>query len=349
MSGDTDKKQCNVGGQAVIEGVMMRSPRSFAVVCRRPGGEIVMREERWVSIWDKMKFLRWPFMRGGVVLLEALRNGMSALTFSAKQQEEALADEEGADEEGDDGEAAAEAPAESSSTRDAVNFTGVMVLSIAMALGLFVALPHLLTWLLGLKTDTFAFHIVDGMFKVTILVAYIGGIGLMKDIRRVYMYHGAEHKAIYAHEKGLELTVENTRVQSRFHPRCGTSFLVMVILVSIFLFAVLLRHQLSEVTIIDHLLKILIKIPLMFPVAGLSYEGIKLSGKFRDNPVVKVLVVPGMLLQRLTTREPTDDQLEVSILALRKTLWREEAQEEVEDGGVKVYASYAEAAGSVEG
>ena len=343
---------CNVGGQAVIEGVMMRSPRSFAVVCRRPGGEIVMREERWHSIWDRMKLLRWPFFRGGVVLLEALVNGMSALSFSARQQEEhQVAPAALATDTGDERSATAPDSADSADSADsggkatsAASFTGVIVLSIAMAMGLFVALPHLLTWLIGLKTDSFAFHLVDGGIKVTILVAYIGGIGLMKEIRRVYMYHGAEHKSIYAYEKDLELNVENSRVQSRFHPRCGTSFLVMVILVSVFLFAVLLRHPLSSSTLVDHLLKILIKIPLMFPVAGLSYEGIKLSGKYRDNSVVGVLVTPGLWLQRLTTREPTDDQLEIAILALRKTLWREQVAEDVaQHGGVQVYASYSEA------
>jgi len=323
---------------------MMRSPRSFAVVCRRPGGEIVVREERWHSVWERLRFLRWPFLRGGVVLLEALVNGMSALSFSAQQQEDAekveAANEDSPVEDG----ARAQQKA-----KQAASFTGVIVLSIALALGLFVALPHVLTWLIGFGTDTFAFHLVDGAIKVAILVGYIGGIGLMKDIRRVYMYHGAEHKSIYAHEKGLPLTVENTRPQSRFHPRCGTSFLVMVILTSVFLFAVLLRQPISSSAIVDHLVKILIKIPLMFPVAGLSYEGIKLSGKYQANPVVRVLVAPGLWLQRLTTREPTDDQLEVAILALRKTLWREQAAEEVEDSGVQVYRSYAEALPAVEG
>jgi len=340
---------CNVGGQAVIEGVMMRSPRSFAVVCRRPGGEIVIREERWHSIWDRLKFLRWPFLRGGVVLLEALVNGMGALSFSAQQQEQRDKNK-GNEDRGDEDNENKKQNAGGGSARAAASFTGVLVLSIAMAMGLFVALPHLLTWLLGFDPNSFAFHLVDGGIKVTILVAYIGGIGLMQEIGRVYMYHGAEHKSIYAYEKGLELTVDNARQQSRFHPRCGTSFLVMVILVSVFLFAVLLRHPLSSSTLVDHLLKILVKIPLMFPVAGLSYEGIKLSGKFRDNPVVRVLVTPGLWLQRLTTREPTDDQLEVALLALRKTLWRENAAEDLDaDSGVKVYASYSEALPAVEG
>jgi uncharacterized protein YqhQ len=290
-----------------------------------------------------MKFLRWPFFRGGVVLLESLMNGLSALTFSAQQQELAE-DEEGAAGPGTGG----GADAGSGAGLNPAAMTGMVTVSIGLALALFVGLPHLLTWLMGLDTDSVAFHLVDGLLKVVILVGYIGLIGLNNDIRRVFMYHGAEHKTIWAHEKGLALTLENVREQSRFHPRCGTSFLVVVILVSVFLFAVLLQFPLSEVAVVDHLLKILIKVPLMFPVAGLAYEGIKLSGKYRDNGLVKLLIAPGLWLQRLTTREPGDDQLEIGILSLRKTLWREQIAEELQDSGVQVFASFAEAVPATE-
>jgi len=178
---------------------------------------------------------------------------------------------------------------------------------------------------------------------VLILVGYIAAIGTNKEIARVFMYHGAEHKTIWAYEKDRELTVENVREESRFHPRCGTSFLVLVILVSVFLFAVLLQYPLSEYKIVDHLLKILIKIPLMFPVAGLAYEGIKLSGKHRDAALVKAIISPGLWLQRLTTREPDDDQLEIAILSLRKTLWREGAALDSDKRGVEVFEDFAAA------
>lgn len=322
----------------------MRSPNAFVVVCRRPGGDIVVREQRWHSLTNRLKFLKWPFFRGGVVLLESLLNGMSALSFSAQQQEEA--EGEGKDSEGSgSGSPQALTPAA---------MTGMVALSVVMALALFVGLPHFLTWLVGFSTDTLAFHLVDGLFKVIILVGYIAVIGLNKDIKRVFMYHGAEHKAIWAYEKGLELTVDNVRAQSRFHPRCGTSFLVLVILVSVFLFALLLQFPLSEITIVDHLLKVLIKVPLMFPVAGLAYEGIKLSGKLRGNRLVALLIAPGLWLQRLTTREPDDGQLEIGVLSLRRTLAREQQAagpgplpESVPE--VEVYASFTEAMPALEG
>lgn len=320
---------CTVGGQAVIEGVMMRSPRSFAVACRRSTGEIVLREERWRSLAERHRFLRWPFLRGAVVLLESLMNGMSALTFSASQQEVAGAEDD--------------KPAEDRGSATPASFTGVMIASLLAALLIFKGLPHLTTWLLGLSTASIKFHLVDGALKVLLLTGYIGGIGLMKDVRRVFMYHGAEHKSIWAFEKGLDLTVENARSQSRFHPRCGTSFLVVVILVSIFLFALVLRHPIFASTLADNLIKIIIKVPLMLPIAGISYEGIKLSARFRGHPLVRVLVAPGMWLQRLTTREPTDDQLEVALLALKKAVWREQVAGEQAQGGVEIFATYADA------
>jgi uncharacterized protein YqhQ len=241
------------------------------------------------------------------------------------------------------------APALPEEKPSAATYTGMILLSVLFALGLFVGLPHLLTWLLGFETNTLAFHLVDGLFKVVILVAYIGVIGLVPEIKRVFMYHGAEHKTIWAYERGLELTVENARAQSRFHPRCGTSFLVLVILVSVFLFAVLLRYPLSTTPLVDHLLKILIKVPLMFPVAGLAYEGIKLSGRYRGHSLVKVLVAPGLVLQNLTTREPDDSQVEVAILALRKTLWRERVSEEIPGAReTRIFANFSEAAPAIE-
>ncbi len=323
----------DVGGQAVIEGVMMRSARSFAVVCRRPNGEIVVKEDAWQPVWSRLRFLKWPFLRGGVALLEAMVNGIAALSFSANQQVLGEAEAEA-------NTAAAKASGASTSTTPAQAGNAkpaappaelskaavvlMVITSIAMGMALFVGAPHLITWLLGFDSSSVAFHAVDGAIKMVILLGYLGLIGLMPDVRRVFQYHGAEHKAIYTYEQGLPLTVDNARAQTRFHPRCGTSFLLIVITTSIILFALVLRFQISDRKVIDNLAKIAIKIPLMFPVAGIAYEAIKLSGRFaQKNLLVRMLTAPGLLLQNLTTREPTDDQLEIALVSIRKTLWRE--------------------------
>jgi uncharacterized protein YqhQ len=353
-----DKKPA-VGGQAVIEGVMMRSPKSLAVVCRRPNGSIVVKEDEWRPIWSKLNFLRLPLLRGGVVLLESLVNGMSALTFSANQQMvEAPAPDVGED---------AEAPAKKGSTKTGLPtrslgarsadqpeemsnlaMYGTVAISLVFGLALFVGAPHLAAWglgsVLGFDATSVTFHAVDGVIKLAILIAYMAAISLLEDVRRVFQYHGAEHKAIFTYEAGLPLTIEHARKQTRFHPRCGTSFLLIVIMVSVVLFSALLSFPIAESAALDHLLKILIKIPLMFPVAGLAYEFIKLAGKHCDTSrLARGLSMPGMWLQRITTKEPDDSQLEIALISIRKTLWRE-AQGELpskQEGGLgyEVFAS----------
>lgn len=310
----------DVGGQAVIEGVMMRSPRSFTVVCRRPDGTIVIKEQEWQPLWAGAKVLRWPFLRGAVVLLESLWNGLSALAFSADQQ---LAEQDAHGKPRSLGAASA-----GGRERTSWSTYGMVAVSLVFGLALFVGVPHLAAWglgeLFGFGASSVVFHLVDGAVKLSLLIGYMAAISLMDDVRRVFMYHGAEHKAIFTYEKGLPLTVDNARAQSRFHPRCGTSFLLIVIGVSIVLFSAVLQFPLSSHVAADHALKILIKLPLMFPVAGLSYELIKLSGRKCDTSrVARALAAPGMWLQKITTREPTDDQLEIALLSIRKTLWRE--------------------------
>jgi uncharacterized protein YqhQ len=336
----------DVGGQAVIEGVMMRSPSCFVVACRTGDGHIVIRDERWRSVWEKVKFLRWPFLRGGVVLWETLQNGLSALTFSANLRMEELERQEGAVGSPDESSpskgaiGAEESPPlrdvtplaprpgerpRASAELGAVGVARLVISAVVLVLVIFVVLPHLLTSLCGFRPETVRFHLVDGLIKLAILVAYVGGIALLPDIRRVYQYHGAEHKAIATYEANEELTVGHARAHSRFHPRCGTSFLLIVILTSVLLFALALHRPLATSTPLDHLLKVVIKIPLMLPVAGIAYELIKLAGRRRDNPVVRFLIAPGLWLQRLTTREPTDDQIEVALTAVGRTVAMEEA------------------------
>lgn len=318
---------------------MMRSPNSLAVVCRSATGEIVIKEQAWRSIWERLKFLRWPFLRGAVVLVESLVNGMSALSFSAKIQMAGEAAEGEAD--GD-----TRKPLDLTEAEEkAPSMWGVILFSTLLAAGLFIGLPHALTALMGFSSASVGFHLVDGLIKATIFVGYIAAIGLMEDIKRVFMYHGAEHKAIFAYESGEGMTLENARKQTRFHPRCGTSFLFIVILISIVLFAVTLRFTVADNTLLDHLAKVFIKIPLLFPVAGVSYEVLKLSARFRGNFLVRALIAPGLWLQRITTREPTDDQLEVAMLAIEKTLWREQMdpEQDAPERDVEVFPSYDKA------
>jgi uncharacterized protein YqhQ len=377
-------KRPDVGGQAVIEGVMMRSPASFTVVCRRPDGSIVIKEEAWRPVWSGMRFLRWPLLRGAVVLLESLLNGISALTFSASQQmtaEERAAGKKpgqkkkkkaaGPTAAGTElaegaaaaakvvagaplrslGARAADQPADGEPGASTLATWGMVAMSLTFGIALFVGAPHLAAWGLGaffgFDSATVTFHLVDGGIKLALLVGYMAAISLLPDVRRVFQYHGAEHKAIFTYERGLPLTVDNARAQTRFHPRCGTSFLLIVIGVSVVLFSALLTYRLSDRAVVDHLLKIAIKVPLMFPVAGLAYELIKLAGKkCETSRMARMLSAPGMLLQKITTREPDDQQLEIALISIRKTLWRERMDRDgtalpIGARGVEVYADAA--------
>jgi uncharacterized protein YqhQ len=341
----------DVGGQAVIEGVMMRSPRSFAVVCRRPDSSIAIKEEAWRPVWSKLRFLRLPLLRGAVVLLESLVNGMSALTFSANQQMDEPAENAGrlaaaGNDRATGDRATADRDGNRSGSSDLATW-GMVAVSLAFGLALFVGGPHLAAWglgvLFGFDASTFVFHAVDGAIKMALLVGYMACISLLPDVRRVFQYHGAEHKAIYTHELGLPLTVESARRQTRFHPRCGTSFLLIVVMVSVVLFSGLLTYQLSSTPLIDHLLKIAIKIPLMFPIAGIAYEVIKLAGRnWQRSRLARAVSQPGLWLQKITTREPDDAQLEIALISIRKTLWRERQTEGAARPGqpeIEVYRS----------
>ena len=334
-------RRADVGGQAVIEGVMMRSPSSFTVVCRRPDGSVVIKEEAWRPLWSGIRFLRWPFLRGAVVLLESLVNGISALTFSANQQ--IVEEQPEKPKLRSLGARAADDPGDSSHLAT----WGMVAISVVFGLALFVGAPHLAAWglgsVFGFDTSSFVFHAVDGVIKLALLVGYMATISLLPDVRRVFQYHGAEHKAIFTYERGLPLTVDNARAQSRFHPRCGTSFLLIVIMVSVVLFSAALTWRIADSAILDHLLKIGIKVPLMFPVAGLAYELIKLSGRRCDTSrLARAMSAPGMWLQKITTREPDDGQLEIALLSIRKTLWREQMGADappIGARGIEVYPS----------
>lgn len=312
-----------IGGQAVIEGVMMRSPRSFAVAVRRPDGSIVVREEAWLSFSERLRFLKWPLLRGANMLLESMVNGLSALNFSAQQAMPEKEQPKGEDKpEKDD--------------REGLSLWLTLALSLVFAMALFKGVPHLATWGIGelfgrgaesaLPVTSGWFHLVDGLIRLAVFVGYIGLISRLPDVKRLFMYHGAEHKSVHAFEKRRPLEVAHAREESTAHPRCGTSLILLVIAVSVFVFAAAIPFlpTVSESSLVQALFALGIKIPLLLPIAGLAYEAQRLAAKRPDHPVVKALIAPGMLLQRLTTREPGDPELEVALAALRKAWWREQ-------------------------
>jgi uncharacterized protein YqhQ len=291
-----------VGGQAVIEGVMMRAGKRLALAVRRPEGDIHMESSPWFSL-TRIPLLRKPLLRGFPVLLETLVNGIKALNLSAKL---ALDEEK-------DGEL------------KPWHVALTVTLAVGMAVGLFVVLPHLFSAgmnALGYGGDarSMSFHAWDGLFKLALFVGYIYAISLLPDIRRVFQYHGAEHKVIWTYERGGELTPDGAQPMSRLHPRCGTAFLLFVLAVSIVLFTALVPLVLDlwapEGTVLRHAYILAVKILLLVPISNVAYEMIKLAGKFRSGIIPKLLTGPGLLLQMLTTKEPDASQLEVAIAAL---------------------------------
>lgn len=289
----------NIGGQAVIEGVMMRAPRSMAIAVRRPSGEIVVKRDMVVPLSERFPVVKLPIVRGAVALFSSLITGIKALNFSAN---EAMAEEEG---EGKKEELSSWAMA------------GTMAIAFGFGILLFFILPlyatKLLTQFAIISDNNIVFNLVDGVIRVAVFLLYIWSISRMKDIQRVFQYHGAEHKSIFAFEAGDELTVANVRGYSRLHPRCGTSFLLIVMLVSIVIFSLIPKLW-------PFYMKAGARVILLPLIAGVSYEFLKWSARNDHSPLVKLIIAPGLALQRLTTREPDDSQLEVAIRSMQEAL-----------------------------
>lgn len=289
-----------IGGQAVLEGVMMRAPRAVAIAVRRPTGEITVKREQMPPLSERFPIVKLPILRGAVALFTSLLLGIKALNFSAN---EAMVEE--LDEKGE--------PKKEELTSWAL--AGTMVVAFGFGIGLFFFFPLYLTKLLVpvIGDGNLVFNLVDGVIRVIIFLLYIWGIARMKDIQRVFQYHGAEHKTIFAFENAEELSIENVKKHSRLHPRCGTSFLLIVMLVSIAVFSLIPKAW-------PFLYKALSRVVLLPLIAGISYEFLKWSAKNDKHPLVKLMVAPGLALQRLTTREPDDEQLEVAIRSVKEAL-----------------------------
>ena len=295
-------KSSNIGGQAVLEGIMMKNGDAYAVAVRKPDGEIeVKKEYADTKRFDKAKKI--PFVRGVFQFIDSLVLGMKTLTYSASFFE----DEETT--------AMSEEEAKKQEKKDSIFMTITMFVSVLLAVGIFVVLPTLFAGWIGkfAKSDVLEV-ILEGLMRIAIFVGYITLVSLMKDIRRTFMYHGAEHKCINCIETGKDLTIEGVRASSKEHKRCGTSFLFYVMFVSIILF--------SFLNFESQVIKVVVRIALVPVIAGISYEIIKLAGN-SDNFIVNLVSKPGLWLQKLTTKEPEDDMIEVAIQAVEKVFdWK---------------------------
>jgi len=285
-----------VGGQALIEGVMMRSPSYMAMAVRTPDGRIVVRKKIFNSIMKKLPFLNIPVLRGGIHLIESMGLGIDALMFSADQ----ATSEDRID-------------TQKTSLKDTLMMWGTVVVSFAMSLGLFFYVPILLTDLVvGEGAGSLVWNVVDGIIRVAMFILYLLAVSKLPDMARVFEYHGAEHKSIHAFENGKSLDADGARPFTTLHPRCGTSFLFFVMLISILVFALVGRPE----DILDRLQRIAF-VPV---IGGLAYEAIKLSGKYAKLWFLKPVILPGLLLQKITTSEPDDEQLTEGMAALRAVL-----------------------------
>jgi len=285
-----------IGGQAVLEGVMMRSLTGYSVAVRQPNGEVAIKKDKLVSVTAKYPFLKFPVLRGSVVLIQSLILGMRALNYSASVATENEAGEQ-----------------EMSNWAMA----STMIVALAMGVGVFILAPlgitNLIRHFFAPHMGNIAYNAIDGLLRAIFFFVYILSISFMDEIKRVFQYHGAEHKTVYTFEANEELTVENARTKSTLHPRCGTSFLMFVMAISILVFSLV-------PSTVPFAVKFLARVVLIPLIAGLAYEVIRFSARHLSNPVCRLLTRPGMLLQKITTKEPDDLQLAVAITALKEAL-----------------------------
>lgn len=301
-------KSSNIGGQAVLEGVMMKNGDQYAVAVRKPDGEIALQKEVYDGIVKWKKLTKIPFVRGIFSFVDSLVLGMKTLSYSAsffeEEEEEELTEKEAAKKE----------------KQENLIMGITMACSVVIAVAIFMVLPYLLSNLLKpFMPGRFARTVIEGIVRIVLFIVYILLISKMKDIQRVFMYHGAEHKCINCIEHGMDLTVENVRKSSKQHKRCGTSFLFFVLFVSIIVC--------FFITTESPVLRVLLRIALLPVIAGISYEIIRLAGN-TEHPVVELLSKPGLALQNLTTKEPDDDMIEVAICSVEAVFdWKKYQKE----------------------
>jgi uncharacterized protein YqhQ len=322
-------EQITYGGQAVIEGVMMRGPRFFAVACRKADGTILVQREEVPAFFTRYKWARWPFLRGVFALADSLVLGMKSLLFSANL---AMAEQKKNQQPPPDPlTTALLAPlhlmlaAEADGPISSIAVTGSAIVGMVIGIGVFMLLPSLVAgWFTPIVGETIWRSVIEGVIRVFLVLGYIASIGQMKDVQRLFRYHGAEHKAINAFEANGRVDVNNAVAASRIHPRCGTNFVLTVLLVKALIFTIIPWQS-------NILLRLGSRLALLPVVGSLAYEVIRLAGKYRNFAPLQWLVAPGLATQYLTTREPDVDQVEVAVASLEGvmlsegTLGREEA------------------------
>ncbi len=310
-------KNSGIGGQAIMEGVMMKNKEKYAMSVRLSDGSIVTEVKEYRSITEKHKWLGIPFIRGSVNFVESMIVGMRSLTWSADFFDDET-DEKQKKDKGD--------VKENEGFLTGWVLFGTVALSLLLALGLFMFLPQLISEgvcsLLSLKVGGRLCVAIEGLLRLVIFILYVYLISFMNDIKRTYMYHGAEHKSINCLEHGLDLTVENVRKSSKEHKRCGTSFMIIVLVIAVFV-TMLIPPVTAFNPVVNFLLRFAIRIALLPVIAGIAYEFLRLAGR-SDNPIINVLSRPGMWMQAMTTKEPDDSMIEVAIASVEAVFdWRD--------------------------
>ena len=305
-------KSSNIGGQAVLEGIMMKNGPKYAVAVRKPDGEIEVKVDEYKSVIKWEKLTKIPFIRGAFNFVDSLVLGMKTLTYSAslweEETEELITIEE----------------AEKQKKKEDLIMGITMVVSVVLAMGLFMVLPYFISDLFaGIITSRFLRTVLESVVRISLFILYILGVSRIKDIQRTFMYHGAEHKCINCIENGMELNLENVKKSSKQHKRCGTSFLFFVMVVSVIVC--------FFITVDSKILRIVLRLALLPVIAGISYEIIKLAGN-SSHPLVELLSKPGLAMQNLTTKEPEDDMIEVAIKAVEEVFdWKTYLKENFEE------------------
>lgn len=307
-------KYSGIGGQAVMEGVMMKNKENYAVAVRTPDKSIVVETGQYLGIIKNKRLRNLPLVRGVVSFIESLILGMKTLSFSASffDEEDGVGKELTPEE--------AEQKQKREKKEDSALMGGTVLISVVLAVGIFMILPYYLSLLFQHFTDShWVIALLEGVIRLVIFLAYVAGISLVPDIKRVYMYHGAEHKCINCIEHGMDLNVENVKKSSRLHKRCGTSFLFLVVIISIIFF--------MFIQVDSRILRLLLRLVLIPVIAGVSYEFIRLAGR-SDNWFVNLLSKPGLCIQKITTKEPADDMIEVGIASVEAVFdWRAYVEE----------------------